>query len=83
MLMKPYQFETHELVFQSPDRARPSLITQLILKLEAYVEHRRQRRALLALNEHLLKDIGLSRGDAERIARQPFSWLGKHTTLAR
>jgi uncharacterized protein YjiS (DUF1127 family) len=32
----------------------------------------RQRRALLALNERLLKDIGISRADAEREASRPF-----------
>jgi uncharacterized protein YjiS (DUF1127 family) len=32
----------------------------------------RQRRALLALNERMLKDIGISRGEAEREARRPF-----------
>jgi uncharacterized protein YjiS (DUF1127 family) len=32
----------------------------------------RQRRALLALNEHMLKDIGITRAEAEREARRPF-----------
>lgn len=32
----------------------------------------RQRRRLLALDERMLKDIGLSRSDAEREARRGF-----------
>ena len=32
----------------------------------------RQRRALLALNEHMLEDIGISRAEAEREASRPF-----------
>jgi len=32
----------------------------------------RQRRALLALSEHMLKDIGISRAEAEREASRPF-----------
>ena len=32
----------------------------------------RQRRTLLTLDERMLKDIGISRGEAEREARRPF-----------
>lgn len=32
----------------------------------------RQRRALLALNDRMLKDIGISRAEAEQEARRPF-----------
>ena len=32
----------------------------------------RQRRALLALNDHMLEDIGISRAEAEREASRPF-----------
>ena len=32
----------------------------------------RQRRALLALSDHMLKDIGITRAEAEREARRPF-----------
>lgn len=31
-----------------------------------------QRRMLAGMNDHLLKDIGISRADAEREARRPF-----------
>ena len=33
---------------------------------------RRQRRALLALDERMLKDIGISRADALQEGRKPF-----------
>ena len=35
-------------------------------------ERRRQRRALLALNDHALKDIGLSSADAWQEGHKPF-----------
>lgn len=42
------------------------------VQLEGWTERRRQRRALLALDDHLLQDIGLSRADAVREGRKPF-----------
>ena len=38
-------------------------------------ERRHQRRALEALPDHLLRDIGVSRADAEHEADKPF-WQG-------
>jgi uncharacterized protein YjiS (DUF1127 family) len=35
-------------------------------------ERVRQRQALMALDDRLLKDIGVSRADAEREANKPF-----------
>ena len=40
--------------------------------LDHAIERRRSRQALRELDDHLLKDIGLSRADAEREARRPF-----------
>ena len=40
-----------------------------------WAERRRQRRALEALPDHLLHDIGLSRADAVNEADKPF-WRG-------
>lgn len=40
-----------------------------------WTERRRQRRALEALPDHLLHDIGLSRADAVNEADKPF-WRG-------
>ena len=42
------------------------------LLLETWRERTRQRRALLALDAHLLKDIGLSQADALREGSKPF-----------
>jgi uncharacterized protein YjiS (DUF1127 family) len=38
-------------------------------------ERRRQRRALGSLNDHILKDLGLSRSDAGRESQKRF-WEG-------
>jgi uncharacterized protein YjiS (DUF1127 family) len=35
-------------------------------------ERRRQRQALLDLDEHLLRDIGITRYEADREAEKPF-----------
>lgn len=58
--------------------SRPhGLLAGLIFKLQDYAEHRRQRRALMALDDHLLKDIGLNRAAVERIAGKDFDWSGR------
>ena len=43
--------------------------------LATWQERRRQRRALEALPDHLLRDIGVSRADAGNEADKPF-WRG-------
>jgi uncharacterized protein YjiS (DUF1127 family) len=43
--------------------------------LAGWAERRRQRRALLWLDDAMLKDVGLGRGDAFREAAKPF-WRG-------
>ena len=42
------------------------------VRLLEWHELARQRRALLALSDHMLKDIGINRAEAEREASQPF-----------
>lgn len=39
------------------------------------LERRKQRQALMGLDDHLLKDIGVSRAEVEREASKPF-WRG-------
>jgi uncharacterized protein YjiS (DUF1127 family) len=58
------------------DRPR-GLFTGLILKLQDYGEYRRQRRALMRLDDHMLKDIGLNRTEAVRIIGKDFNWSGR------
>ncbi len=50
-------------------------LTVLFDTVALWAERRRQRRALAALPDHLLSDIGLSRADAEDEADKPF-WRG-------
>jgi uncharacterized protein YjiS (DUF1127 family) len=44
----------------------------LLATLEGWAERRRQRRALLELSDHALKDIGLNRSDAFEEGSKPF-----------
>jgi uncharacterized protein YjiS (DUF1127 family) len=53
---------------------RPSLLSRILGSvsglmdgIETYMEFRRQRRELQRLDDRMLKDIGLSRGDVMRI----------------
>lgn len=51
----------------------PGIINQqLFRKLLQHYRQRRDYRHLLSLDEHLLKDIGLSREEVRRAAGQPF-----------
>ena len=47
-------------------------VGRALAALERWVERRRQRRALLALDDSLLKDIGLSPADAWQEGSKPF-----------
>lgn len=47
-------------------------LARLSNKLDTYQQRRYSRRQLLFLNDHQLKDIGLSRADAEQEATKPF-----------
>lgn len=58
--------------FARPER--PSLLSRasrvassLASAFEGFMEFRRQRRELLALDDRMLKDIGLSRADIMRV----------------
>ena len=55
----------------TPTFARPS-VGGVLVALERWVERRRQRQALLALDDNLLKDIGLSAADAWHEGTKPF-----------
>ena len=61
-------------LFEHRSATRP-LFARLVLAAEDWLERRRQRRALLALDDKLLKDIGLSQADAWHEGHKPF-WRG-------
>jgi uncharacterized protein YjiS (DUF1127 family) len=59
------------MAFQVGRRVR-ALAAFACARLLRWHELARQRRALLALNERMLKDIGITRAEAEREARRRF-----------
>ncbi|WP_377809465.1 DUF1127 domain-containing protein [Azospirillum sp. A29] len=72
------QFSAAELFVRKPVQANPGLgerVVSLFDRLATWNERRRQRRALEALPDHLLSDIGISRADADHEAEKPF-WRG-------
>jgi uncharacterized protein YjiS (DUF1127 family) len=56
---------------QPAERLR-SALSWVILTLMRWQELARQRRALAAMNDHMLKDLGLTRANALREAGRPF-----------
>ena len=52
--------------------ARRVLAWKLLDRLRFWSRRARQRRALARLDDRLLRDIGLTRHQAERAARKPF-----------
>lgn len=67
-----------ELFVRKPAQAGAGLgerVVALFDRLATWNERRRQRRALEALPDHLLSDIGISRADADYEAEKPF-WRG-------
>ncbi|MEK0085625.1 DUF1127 domain-containing protein [Benzoatithermus flavus] len=50
----------------------PGRLAWAAILAETWIERYRQRRALLELSDHVLKDIGISRVEAEREGRKPF-----------
>jgi uncharacterized protein YjiS (DUF1127 family) len=53
-------------------RAARSWAASALIRLMRWHETARERRALLALSDHMLKDIGITRAEAEREAARPF-----------
>lgn len=50
----------------------PSLLARVWTRCARMAELRRERRALARLSPDLLRDVGLSEGDAAREAARPF-----------
>lgn len=57
---------------QNESAQKYPLISQIWHKINYWKEISSQRRELRKLNDHILKDIGLSRADAERESSRPF-----------
>ena len=66
----------YSLTFNSRNTAAPSAgrwsTARFVDMLLQFHERVRQRQALMALDDRLLKDIGVSRADAEHEANKPF-----------
>lgn len=58
---------------QAAPAIRPGLLVRLFDRLLAWQDRARERAALASLDERTLKDIGLTRADAEREAART-SW---------
>ena len=56
----------------SAPRTTRSRLLAIVNLVDLWLERRRQRRALVELNDALLKDIGVSRYEAYREATKPF-----------
>ena len=66
----------YSLTFNWENTAAPTVRRWSALRfvdmLLLFQERARQRRALVELDDRLLRDIGVSRADAEREANKPF-----------
>ena len=56
---------TANLGFYAPRRERKSTLLQLLLRYEAWLDKRRDSKALYQMDDRALADIGLSRADVE------------------
>ena len=55
-----------------PRQAPASFLAEALVTVRLWVERSRQRRALIAMEDRLLDDIGISRAEADREYRKPF-----------
>ena len=53
-------------------RSKRPIVLRVVDTLLDWQQRYRERRHLLAMSDHMLKDIGLSRADIEREAAKPF-----------
>jgi uncharacterized protein YjiS (DUF1127 family) len=66
------QMRPGETDAQASIDARTYFLRRVLNAVREYFQHRKQRRDLAALDEHLLRDVGITPRDAEAEARTPF-----------
>jgi uncharacterized protein YjiS (DUF1127 family) len=74
-MLSPSMRTSHATLAGLAARSRPRLAGQLVGLVDlllAWHERGRQRRHLRSLDDHMLRDIGLSRADVESEADKPF-----------
>jgi uncharacterized protein YjiS (DUF1127 family) len=69
MIANPRIFRHPARPVEAASSARP---WGALMTLLTWLERRRERRALLELSDHMLKDIGVSRADAWAEGSKPF-----------
>lgn len=57
---------------KEPASRFPTIVVAVVRGLTGWAERARQRRALLALDDSMLKDIGVTRADVMRECDKPF-----------
>ena len=71
--MRQLAFSTRTTATCAPRGTSPAIVAaQLLSRALLWLEVRRQRRQLQGLSDAMLRDIGLSRADAERESTRPF-----------
>jgi uncharacterized protein YjiS (DUF1127 family) len=70
--MRAYHSELRHIVWMQSVQVARRLGVALADKAAHWLERSRQRRALRGASDHLLKDIGISRAEAEYEAVKPF-----------
>jgi uncharacterized protein YjiS (DUF1127 family) len=63
---------TSDVVSHEAGSDRPSTTSTVFNQIRRALEVRRQRKALLALDERMLADVGLSKADVYREAHRTF-----------
>ena len=53
-------------------QSRSNFLRTAVAKITAVIERRRTRAALHALDDYMLKDMGIARSDIERIAKRTY-----------
>ena len=53
-------------------RSQSGTFADILVAIIGYIERRRERQALLRLDDRMLRDIGLTRVDVMREADKPF-----------